>query len=189
MPALEPQQIFAQINEVLKNPDVQQIGQQSLGLYSSNLGVLKAISIFATAFFIGSTVFFAIKTGWLSTRVDRVEDVVIRANMPRRRSIRAWQKIQKHFFAGDENRLKMAVIEADSILDEVLKLAGFRGENLGERLKKINESQLPNIEELWEAHKLRNKLVHESDFHLTRDIAEKALTVYEQTFRDLGLIN
>ncbi|MBU6500314.1 MAG: hypothetical protein KGJ89_00590 [Patescibacteria group bacterium] len=178
-----------QLNNVLKSQQVQQVEQQTLNVYSSNLGYLKAGSILLTIFFLISCVFFMVKTGWLALRIDRVEDVLLKSDMPRKRSIKVWNKIKTHFFAGDDNSLKLALIEADNVLDEALRLAGFRGDNLGERLKQIEESQLANIQEVWEAHKLRNRLVHETDFKLNRNIAEKALTIYEETLKDLGLLD
>ena len=174
---------------ILGNPHVQELAQISSNIYLSNLGFLKVAAVLVSAFFIAATIYFAIKTGWLAVHIDRVQDVILKSNMPKKRSIRVWQTVQRHFYAGDENSLKLALLEADKILDEALRLAGFRGENLGERLKKLTEAQLPNLNDIWEAHKLRNRLAHETDFRLNRDTAERALAIYEQTFRDLGLLD
>lgn len=182
-------QLLAQLNSILNNPEVGRVEQQAVNIYFSNLGFLKAGSILLTAFFIVASVVFMLKTGWLQLRLDRVEDVLLKSDMPKKRSIKVWNRVKRHFFAGDDNSLKIAVMEADNTLDEALKLAGFKGENLGERLKNITEEQLPNIQAIWEAHKLRNRLVHETDFRLTRDTAEKALTIYEDAFKDLGLLD
>jgi hypothetical protein len=181
--------IFNQVNGFLTSPQAQKIQLASVSFYSSNLGSFQLVSVLITALLVAATVFFIIKTGWAATRIDRFEDVILKSDMPKNRSIKAWQKIENYFFNGDDNALKLAVLEADNLLDEALKLAGFRGENLGDRLKQIDEAQLANIQDLWEAHKLRNRLVHEMDFKLSRDLAEKALTIYEQTFKDLGLLD
>jgi len=186
---METSTLLNQVNRVLENPHVQAIKNSSEFFYFSNLGLAKAISVFLTAFFIVCTIFFMIKSGWLQLRIDRVEDVFLKSNLPKKRSIKAWRKIQKHFFAGNDEELKLALIEADKVLDEALKHAGFRGENIGDRLKNLDESKLPNIQDVWEAHKLRNRLVHETDFRLDRNTAERALAIYEQTFRDLGLLD
>ena len=179
---------LAQIQQLIATSTLQNAGQQSLDIFSSYLPLLKTISVFASAFFICATVYFTIKTGWLPTRIDRVEDVIMKKNLPKQRSIKVWQQVQRHLFAGDDNSLKLALIEADKILDDSLRLAGFRGENLGDRLKRLTDAQLPNLDQIWEAHKLRNRLVHEADFKLNRDTAERALAIYEQSFKDLGLL-
>jgi len=184
-----PPQLLAQINGALGDPRVQEPLQRTLSFYFSNLGWLKALAMLLTAFFILATIFFIAKTGWLALRVDRVRDVVLKSNLPKKRSIKAWKHVKKHFFAGDDNSLKLAVVESDNLLDEALKLAGFRGPTLGDKLKALDEAQLPNIQDVWEAHKLRNRIVHESGFKLNRDTAERALAIYERTFRDLGILD
>lgn len=157
--------------------------------YSSNGWVVKAIGLLLTIFFLASTIFFSIKTGWLTVRVDRFQDVILKRNPPKRRSVRAWRRVSQHFFAGTENDLRIAIIEADKLLDEALRLAGFRGENLGERLKKVTSNDLPNLNEIWEAHKLRNRLVHESDFKLNRATAERVLSIYSHALHELGILD
>ena len=185
----QPSDFLAQINKVIESPDVQGPLQASISLYLSSLGELKVVAILVSAFFIISTIFFAIKTGWLALRADRVSDVILKTNLPKKRSIKAWRRIERHFFTGDENDLKLALIESDTLLDEALRLAGFRGVDLGDRLKKINSAQVTNLDEIWEAHKLRNRLVHEAGFKLSRDTAERALTVYKKTLADLGILD
>jgi hypothetical protein len=186
---LFPLALMAQINQAINSPRVAELENKSVALYLAGLPWFKALAILLTAFFIGGTIFFVIKTGWLALRVDRVRDVILKTNLSKKRSIKIWQRVKRYHFAGDDKSLKLAVLEADKALDEAIRLAGFRGETLGDRLKKITEDQLPNIQEIWEAHKLRNRLVHEPDFNLTRDMAEKALAVYEQTLKDLQLLD
>ncbi len=180
---------LAQANQVLANPQVQQIEQRSVAFYFSHLGIFKAVSILLSALFIAFTIYSMIRTGWLALRIDRVRDTVFKSDVPKKHSIRAWQGIKRHFFAGDEANLKLALLEADKVLNETLRLSGFQGETLGDRLKKVTEEELPNIQEVWEAHKLRNRLVHETDFKLNRDTAERALTIYEEAFKNLGLLD
>ena len=104
------------------------------------------------------------------------------------RPIPSWN-IEKHFFKGDENDLKVAIIEADKLLEEALREAGIRGASLGDRLKNIKQGQLPNIDDVWQAHRLRNDIVHQPTFKLKRDLAERSLAIYEETLRALHLLD
>ncbi|MEK9180541.1 MAG: hypothetical protein AAB897_03970 [Patescibacteria group bacterium] len=183
-----PSDLFAQIDKVVGDPRVHDLAQVSFSLYSANLGWLKALAVLLTAGFIAATAFFIAKTGWLALRIDRFEDVILRSDIPKKRSIKAWSNVKRHFFDGDDNSLKIAIIEADNLLDEALKLAGLRGQTLGDKLKGATEANLPNLEDIWEAHKLRNRIAHESQLRLNRDTAEKALVIYEQAFKDLGVL-
>lgn len=96
-----------------------------------------------------------------------------------------WLKIKRRLEAGSESEYKLAVIEADSMLSDILEKMGFKGETLGNRLKQVTTDILPSIEETWEAHKIRNNIVHDPDYKLTLDQAQKALEIYEQALRDL----
>ena len=78
-----------------------------------------------------------------------------------------WENILKRLEAKDEANHKLAVIEADKLLDTVLKKLTIPGSTMGERLKAIPVSQLPSIDNVWQVHKLRNHLVHTTEFVLT----------------------
>jgi len=180
---------LAQVSQILNNPQVQEIEQKSAAFYFSNLDLLKVASILISAFFVAATIIFMIKTGWLALRIDRVRDTVLKSDMPKKRSLKAWQNIKKHLFVGSDTELKLALLESDKLLDNALRLSGFQGKTLGDKLQEISPEELPHIEEVWEAHKLRNKLVHETNFKLNRNTAERALAIYEEALRDLGLLD
>lgn len=99
-----------------------------------------------------------------------------------------WEKIMSNFQKGDENGFKIAIIEADKLLDEVIKVAGFVGQDMGERLQSITPSQMSNINEIWYAHKFRNKIAHEAGFRVTQNDAQIVMDIYEKTLKDLQVI-
>lgn len=80
---------------------------------------------------------------------------------------------------------KHAVIEADKLLDFVLKKRGFEG-SLGDKLQRA-EKYFSHFDEVWTAHKLRNRCVHEVGFDITEGEARKALSQYKQALWDLGV--
>ena len=72
-------------------------------------------------------------------------------------------------------------------MNDALREAGVVGIQLGDRLKKASPEQVPNLNELWQAHKLRNQIAHEPNFKLKRDLAERALGIYETALKNLGI--
>jgi hypothetical protein len=156
--------------------------------YNSYLFLFKALGLLLSIFFIASSIFFVIEAGWVAGHVNRIRDTFIKSALPKRRAIKSWRKITDYFRTGDEQNLKLAIIEADNVLDEALKAAGFAGQTLADRLKKVTSEDLPNIDDLWEAHKLRNKIVHEASFGLSIGLAERALEIYQKAFQDMGLL-
>lgn len=169
-------------------PQANALSQSATAFYFTNLTLLQTISVILSVCFVAATIYVMIRTGWLAIRIDRVRDVILKTDMSKKRVHDTWENIERHFFAGDDNDLKVAVIEADTLLDEALRNAGIPGTQLGDRLKKISASNLPNLEEVWQAHKLRNRIAHEADFALKRDLAERALTVYEKALTHLGVL-
>jgi hypothetical protein len=164
----------------------ERLGQAVLSLYNANLLPLEIFAVIVTVALIAATVIIIINTGWFAVRVDRVRHVILRTDIPKKHAKNAWDAAQKHFFAGNPNDLKMAVMEADNILNDALRYAGINGANLGDRLKHVKRNQMPNIEDVWAAHKLRNEIAHETSFSLKRDVAERALDAYETALKNMG---
>jgi hypothetical protein len=94
----------------------------------------------------------------------------------------------EHLASDRPNDWKLAIIEADILLDELLKQRGYAGASLGERLKSIAPSQLQSLQDAWEAHKIRNRIAHEgADFVLTHRIAEETIQRYRRVFAEFGV--
>jgi hypothetical protein len=100
-----------------------------------------------------------------------------------------WDMIQTYARSGNQAELRLAIIEADIMLFDVLKQSGFPGSTIGDILKNTNKSQLASLDYAWRAHKVRNELAHQgSNFVLGRTDAEAALEGYKKVFDELNLI-
>ncbi len=100
-----------------------------------------------------------------------------------------WDVIQKRVTEQNPESWRVAIIEADILLDETLTNAGYVGQTLGEKLKSANPSSFTTIQDAWEAHKVRNEIAHTgSDFVLTQRVAQETLTRFERVFREFGVI-
>ena len=104
------------------------------------------------------------------------------------KNVEEWQKILSKGASLDENERKFAIIAADTLIERILNLAGYTGENLGERLKKIEPSDLDSLNNLWEAHKVRNRIAHEAEYKLSKEDAEAALKNFESALKELEYI-
>lgn len=83
----------------------------------------------------------------------------------------------------DENPIK-AVLDADKILDYALTRHGFEG-SLGEKLK-MAALRFDDINEVWSAHKFRNKIAHELVEELEEREVKRALKGFKNALKDLG---
>ncbi|CAN5447766.1 hypothetical protein BH10PAT3_BH10PAT3_5790 [soil metagenome] len=96
-----------------------------------------------------------------------------------------WKELQRK--CARTETWALAIIEADSLLDEALKKKHFKGKTMGERLVSAQRS-LSNNDGVWFGHKLRNQLVHQTDIALREKDVKHALIGIGQALKDLGAI-
>jgi len=154
--------------------------------FTALLLVVKIIFLIIFALFVIGIIFFLSQSSFLkiSYLMDISEFFTYRPYGVRK-MVSDWTKITRRLDAGLESEYKLAVIEADSVLDDILKRMGFAGQTLGERLEKLTSASLTNIEEVREAHKTRNNIVHDPNYRLSLDEARKLISIYEKALVDL----
>jgi hypothetical protein len=100
-----------------------------------------------------------------------------------------WGKTLNYLFSQHGSDWKLAIIEADSMLFDLLGELGFVGENLGDRLKVAGQDNFPQLPTAWEVHTIRNRIAHEGlAFELSQHEAKRAIALYEQIFHAYGFI-
>ena len=100
-----------------------------------------------------------------------------------------WSKTLSYLFSQHQSDWKLAIIEADSMLEGLMEQLGFRGATLGDRLKLANQDNFPKLTIAWEVHTVRNRIAHEGlAFELSQYEAKKIIALYEQIFHDYGYI-
>jgi len=96
-----------------------------------------------------------------------------------------WEQVEQLVRVGKPSAFKQAVIIADKLLDYALQQISS-GETAGERLKNAKDAfPRPVYQGLWEAHKVRNALVHDSDYDLTQLVARDALGKFKAALQEL----
>ncbi|KKS77563.1 MAG: hypothetical protein UV64_C0006G0018 [Parcubacteria group bacterium GW2011_GWC1_43_11b] len=99
-----------------------------------------------------------------------------------------WEKILSHVHSEAPAEWKLAIIEADKMLEELVDTLPFEGENLGEKLRQIERSDFITLDEAWEAHKVRNRIAHEAGFELSHHEAKRVIGLFEKVFREFDFI-
>lgn len=78
-----------------------------------------------------------------------------------------------------------AIINADKLLYNVLIKMGSTG-TMAEMLKE-NRILFSDINGLFDAHKARNRIVHDMDVVISSSMAKKFLKSFDRAFKDLGI--
>jgi hypothetical protein len=100
-----------------------------------------------------------------------------------------WEQVQTHLNSKNPAEWRLAIIEADVMLDELLKTAGYHGETVGERLKAVEPSDFLTLEAAWEAHKVRNQIAHQgSGFEINEREAIRVVSLFEKVFREFQIL-
>lgn len=118
----------------------------------------------------------------------KVEETKIRIG--REVSHPRWEKVREHLSSENPNDWRLAVMEADIILGEMLEKMGYiKGETIGDKLKTIEKSDFTSLDQAWEAHRIRNMIAHGgSDYILTEREAKRVIGLYEQVFKEFRYI-
>ncbi len=150
---------------------------------------LKIIFILISLILLIGLIILLLKSSWMRSRyLEALTEFVTYRPFGVKETFKHWNKIIKRLETDREAEYKLAVIEADGLLDAVLKKMGYKGDSSAQRLEQIDLSVLPNLEEVWKAHKTRDNIVHDPDYRLTLDQAKRVLEVYEKTLRNLELL-
>ena len=100
-----------------------------------------------------------------------------------------WEVILEHIESENPNDWRLAILEADIVLGEMLEKMGYRGESIGEQLKGVEKSDFTTIDDAWEAHKVRNLIAHEgANFLLSDREAKRVIGLYKNVFQEFHFI-
>ena len=129
--------------------------------------IVLIISIVLVTFFVGTVLY-----------------VKLPKRLSRKKYTQKWKDIQKHCANKDE--WSHAVVEADLLLDKVLKKKKVKGKSTGERLVTIQKKFTDN-DSVWFAHRLKKKIESsETPYKPKKAEVLKALSGVRQALRDLG---
>lgn len=164
----------------------------SFGLLMSTLyasGVIDVYTFYSLLFF-GWLIYSLYKMRKLRQKEkDQFMTSFAIANDPKVDEAEEWLDIMGHIDSENESQWKLALIDADKILENLLRENGYDGDGVGGRLKTAElQGGIKSLQDAWEAHKIRNRIAHETGFVLTKREARRALELYKKTFEELGFL-
>jgi len=98
-----------------------------------------------------------------------------------------WLNIEQGVDRDNPPTYKIAILEADKLVDKALRELGVPGNTFADRLKKSG-NRFSSTQSLWHAHKLRNQIAHEAGFNVNYEQTQRALGSFKQALKDLGAV-
>ncbi len=155
--------------------------------YSPEVLPLKIFFFLISFFFAGVILISYLQTRW-TKRGPRKDFVEFWSTKSYESTVfrKKWSSIEKRLEKGWESEAKLAVLEADELLEEVLDSLSYEGETFEERLDLLSSREVKNLEEIKRARRVREDIVHDPNYRLSLDKAKWAVGVYREALNDLN---
>ncbi len=100
-----------------------------------------------------------------------------------------WSRVLEHVNSDNPNDWRLAILEADIMLEEMVDTMMLGGNTLGEKLKRVERADFKTIDKAWEAHKMRNATAHQGgDYILTQRETKRIIALYKDVFDEFHFV-
>jgi hypothetical protein len=100
-----------------------------------------------------------------------------------------WIAIEKLMQSHNVSEWKVAILEADILLYDMLTQMGYEGDSIGEILKSVDKANFVTLDDAWKAHRIRNIIAHEgANYELSREEAERTIRLFKRVFDEFYFV-
>ncbi|MEK7068826.1 MAG: hypothetical protein AAB947_00420 [Patescibacteria group bacterium] len=99
-----------------------------------------------------------------------------------------WNRVTEQSGSSNPESWRLAILEADIMLNELLDFQGYKGETIADKMKQVDRMKFNSIESAWDAHKVRNRVAHEGGLTLTPREVRTTIMLYERVFKEFRYI-
>jgi hypothetical protein len=101
---------------------------------------------------------------------------------------KTWIEIKKRLELGSVASGKIAIIESDKLLGEILEKMGHTGKDTEERMKIVKPGLIIGIEEAAKSHEIFKKIVQDPSYEISLEEIRSTMDAYERVFNGLELL-
>jgi hypothetical protein len=118
-----------------------------------------------------------------------IHEALLREKERNRNANPRWHYIQTLIESPNDSDWRVAIIEADSMMEEILREKGLTGGTVSELLEAAKESGYRSIQDAWDAHLVRNQIAHEGvNFPISQLEGRRVIKMFQNFFEELRVI-
>ena len=149
---------------------------------------VKLIFVTFGMFFLAYVIYFMVNSTWLQYKfLEDASEFFSWQSFGAKEMGKRWEKIMKRTESGAESDYKLAIIDADDLLTDVLDNRGYEGKDFEETLGKASQLISTIVKDVLNAHEVRNYIVYQPDFKLSTEQAKQILATYEAAVNGIGM--
>ncbi len=99
-----------------------------------------------------------------------------------------WEGALRRFNTSSPEAMRFSILEADMLVDSILKDSGIEGATMADRLTKLTPDTVKSLNALWKAHRLRNKLEETAEYEVPLGEAQEAIQGYEAFLKEIKVL-
>lgn len=154
----------------------------------ARIRILRIFAFLLILFFMGTGLYFLIKTDYLRYRWRKMKWVkdyqVFKTQRPEKR-LKIWKEIQRLVKSDLLSENKLAVVKAGGLLDEVLKEAGYPTGDWEERLTQAKLDTKLDLPAVLRSLNLREAILQHPDHELEAPKIQEAVEVFQKALDEL----
>src|SRR3989344_4169087 len=143
---LNTEYFFQKAYELLSIQDFTGLLYLLSGYLSAFLDAIKPLSILLTLLLIVGIIYCSIRIRHVKEQMEELYNLHPTTGTATEIKNKQWERICIHIDSKNESDWRLAILEADIILDEMLESMGYHGETVSDKLKKIESSDFTNLE-------------------------------------------
>jgi len=149
---------------------------------------VKIVFIFFSLFFLVAVIYFMFNSTWMRYKfLEDTFEFFSWKSYGTKQIEKTWSRIKSRIDSGIESEFKLAIIEAEDFLNETLDERGYEEGDFQEKVKSASNSSTLNLPQLFWSHEIRNSVVYNPDFKISKEEATKVLQAYKSAIDSIGL--
>lgn len=150
---------------------------------------IKIVFIIFAFLFILIAVYYMRKTEFMAYWItEGVKDFLDNKPLAVKKITRKWKKIKHGMESKSEAQRKLNILNAHTLLKDVLSRKGHSGETFSEQLANLSAEQISNIEKLKDVEKECEQILGDAGYRITLEKAKEMADIFEKSFEEFELL-